>query len=495
MNEQKATLPDRFMTAGALAFGILFVWLLYGKIPGISIPLFLIAFYALLLVYAKPVIKREEALFGWILCIPILLLSLTYVVFGNVFFKILNLLVLPLLVLLQTLLVTGANSFKWDSPGIFAELLFGIFYRCLAHVAKPFRIVSGLFRKNQSGAGTKSVAFRILTGILISLPLLLILLALLSSADMVFGKLMERVAKLFEVISLPDVIGKILAALMIFFLTFSYLWSIRHGERMQESTIKGLMPETATQKGLWDPIMIITVTAAVNILYIVFVIIQFAYLFGGAGLPDGFTYAEYARSGFFELVFVTLLNIGFLVCTLTFTKKGGSLEALLLRILNTLMIGCTFVMLYSAHFRMSLYEEAYGYTFLRVMTHAFMVFLLALFLVTLARVWKDGLPLLKPYMIIAITAFVIVNYINVDMIIARKNIEQYSTTGAIDIAYFDVLSSSAVAELKSLTQDKNPDTAKAAAKLLEQRKEELNRNTPWQSFNLADYRARIELNR
>jgi hypothetical protein len=312
---------------------------------------------------------------------------------------------------------------------------------------------------------------------------------------MVFGKLMERVAKLFEVISLPDVIGKILAALMIFFLTFSYLWSIRHGERMQESTIKGLMPETATQKGLWDPIMIITVTAAVNILYIVFVIIQFAYLFGGAGLPDGFTYAEYARSGFFELVFVTLLNIGFLVCTLTFTKKGGSLEALLLRILNTLMIGCTFVMLYSAHFRMSLYEEAYGYTFLRVMTHAFMVFLLALFLVTLARVWKDGLPLLKPYMIIAITAFVIVNYINVDMIIARKNIEQYSTTGAIDIAYFDVLSSSAVAELKSLTQDKNPDTAKAAAKLLEQRKEELNRNTPWQSFNLADYRARIELNR
>ena len=73
------------------------------------------------------------------------------------------------------------------------------------------------------------------------------------------------------------------------------------------------------------------------------------------------------------------------------TRQGADI---VLKILNTVMICCTFIMLYSAHYRMSLYENAYGFTFLRAMTHAFMVFLLILFIITLARVWFTYLPLL-----------------------------------------------------------------------------------------------------
>jgi hypothetical protein len=486
------TMSDKLLPAGALIFGILFVWLLYGKLPGVSIPLFILAFYALLLAYVRPVLKKE-ALFGWLLCIPVFMLSLTYLFFGNFVFSTLNLLVLPVLVLLQTLLITGANSFKWYSPGIIADLIYGVFYRCLVHIAKPFGIVSVLFRRKSGGNGTKSVVMRVVIGLLISLPFLLILLALLSSADMVFGSLVEKFSKLFEIINIPDLTGRVIAALIIFFLTFSYLWSVAHKEKMSESTLKSMPPPLATQKGFWDPVMILTVTSAINILYVVFVVIQFAYLFGGAGLPDGFTYARYARSGFFELLLVTLLNIGFLACTLTFTKKGGMAAGLAMRIMNTIMICCTIVMLFSAYYRMSLYEEAYGYTFLRITTQVFMVFLLVLFVITMARVWKDGLSLLKPYIAVAVVAFIAVNYMNVDRIIVKKNIERYTNTKVIDITYFYSLSSDAVVEIRSLTEDKNFEVAKAAKDLLARRKVQLDKRRDWQSFNLADYNAGIEL--
>lgn len=483
---------DKLLAAGALALGVLFVWLFYGKYPGISIPLFVIAFYALLFAYTRPVLTMR-AKFGWFLSVPVLMLSLTYLLFGNEILMILDLPALVILVLLQTILITGANTFRWHSPAILADLLFGVFYRCMAHVMKPFRIAGLLLRRKQGENNGKSVGLKVLTGLLISLPLLLVLLALLSSADMVLGNLMEKLPDIFGDPDFGELAGKAVIALIIFMTSFSYLWSLGHGEKPADSRMKDMEAAPSLLKRRWDPVIMITVTAAVDILYVFFVFIQFAYLFGRSGLPEGFTYAEYARSGFFELILVTLLNISLLACTLTFTKNGSQAADNGLKVLNTIMIGCTFVMLFSARYRMSLYEEAYGYTFLRVMTQAFMVFLLALFAITLARVWAERLPLLKPYIAVAIIAFTVVNYINVDKMIVKKNIERYYSTNVIDIAYFRTLSNDIVGEVKKLAGDKDPNVAAEAKELLAQREKSLSRNKEWQSFNLPDYRARKAL--
>lgn len=480
---------DKLLPAGALVIGVLFVWLFYDKYPGISIPIFVIAFYALLLAYTWPILSKE-AWFGWFLSIPVFMLSLTYLLFGNEILMVLDLLALLVLILLQTLLITGVNSFKWHSPGILIDLMCGVFYRCMAHIAKPFSIITVMLRRKRNENGTKSVGARVVIGLLISLPLLFILLGLLSSADMVFGKLVDGLTELFEDMNMGELIGKTIVVLIIFFISFSYLWSLGHGDRPADSTLKSVAPSLPMQKRGWDMVTIITITAAVDILYIVFVVIQFAYLFGGSGLPEGFTYAEYARSGFFELILVTLLNIGLLACTLTFTSKGSTTAGAAFRILNTILICSTFVMLLSAYYRMSLYEKAYGYTFLRIMTQAFMVFLLVLFVITLARVWVERLPLLKPYIIVAIIAVTVVNYINVDTLIVKKNIERYYSTNVIDMTYFNTLSNDAVREIKKLTGDKDPNVALAAKELLDQRKVQLSEDRHWQSFNLADYRAR-----
>ncbi|HEX2945326.1 MAG TPA: DUF4173 domain-containing protein [Clostridia bacterium] len=484
---------DKLMSFGALLLGILFVWLFIGKYPGISIPIFVIAFYALLFGYTRTVISKD-AKFGWFLSIPVFLLSLTYAIYGNEVLMVLDMLALPVLILLQTILITGVNTFEWHSPGIIIDLIYGMSARCLMHIAKPVKLLASVFKKKSGSKGANSTGLKVLTGLAISVPLLVILLTLLSSADMVFGKLVDTLPNLFENINLGDIIGKTIAALVIFFLSFSYLWSLGHSDRISDNALNGIVPKTPEQRRRWDPVTVITVTITVDILYVIFVVIQFAYLFGSFGLPDGFTYAEYARSGFFELILVSLLNIALLALTLTYTKLGSPAANIAFKVLNSIMIGCTVIMLLSAHYRMSLYEEAYGFTFMRIMTHAFMVLLLVLFVITLARVWYDRLPLLKPYIIAALIAFTAVNYINVDEMIAKNNIKRYYTTGEIDMYYFHSLSCSVVDDLMKLAKDKNSEVSDRAVEMLGQRKDAVSRlNKNWQSFNLTNYLAQKDL--
>lgn len=480
---------DKLLLAGAFSTGILFVWLFYGKYPGISIPIYVAAFYALLLVYTRPMLAKE-ARFGWFLSIPVIMISLTFLLFDNQILMVLNLLALPLLVLLQTLLITGVNSSKWHSPAIIIDLVYGVFVRCIVHTLLPFKILSPMLRLKSNKGQAKPVGMKVLTGLIISVPLLTILLLLLASADMVFGRLVEKLPAFFEAINIDEFIGKVFVALIVFFISFSYIWSIGHGERSADNAAGSVLQGTSGQKRRWDPVTMITVTAAVDVLYIIFVIIQFAYLFGRSGLPEGFTYAEYARSGFFELIFVTLLNMALLACSLTFTKKGVAGVDIAYRIMNTIVTGCTFVMLISAHYRMSMYENAYGFTFLRIMTHAFMVFLFVLFVITLVRVWFDRVPLLKPYIVASLIAFTVINYMNADMMILKNNLKRYYDTGKIDMSYLRTLSSDVTGDLITLTGDDNVEVAQKAVDIIKERKDRLSRNNCWQSFSLPRYKAR-----
>ena len=132
----------------------------------------------------------------------------------------------------------------------------------------------------------------------------------------------------------------------------------------------------------------------VNAVYILFCVIQFTYLFGGEevirSIPD-YTYAEYARRGFSELIVVTVINLSILLIGLHFTKNDGKLDRLVLA-LRCLLVLCTVIMLYSAHLRLKLYEEAYGYTYARIFAHTFIGLLFVLFMLTLYKLLAEGIP-------------------------------------------------------------------------------------------------------
>lgn len=477
----------------SVGLGILFEILFYKKPLGLSYPLFAIAFYATLFWNLRGSLDLKLD-FKWLLSIPILALSFAYLFFANELFMALNFLAIPVLIVAHTLLLASNHRYSWFEPGFLTDLIYGMIARPLLNIIKPFSIVSRIARR-KAEPGRFAAVGKVFIGLLVSIPLIMVIVSLLASADEVFNHFVGQIPNIFENLSLDDFVAKVCIVTIISCLVFSYLWSLLHQRMLVTDGV--VRNQTALSYRFLDPVTVITILTLVDSIYILFTIIQFSYLFGSLsmGLPDNFTYAQYARRGFFELVAVTLINLVILLGNINFIKAVGARVDKAAKVLNSVLVACTLIMLFSAHFRMSLYEEAYGYTYLRVLTHAFMLFLFALLAASLYKVWKEKMSLLKAYIVISIIAYTGINYTNIDVVIAKKNIERYAVEKSIDISYLTSLSDDAVPYLVEFMESSlDKESAKQLENTLYERKERLERkSSTWQSFNVAQYRARKEL--
>ncbi|MFA4886568.1 MAG: DUF4173 domain-containing protein, partial [Desulfotomaculaceae bacterium] len=207
---------------------------------------------------------------------------------------------------------------------------------------------------------------KIATGLLICVPILLIVLPLLSSADMIFNHYLINVSRIWELVDLRPAANQSLIILFVFVCLYGYIWSFRVKPPTAEI-------EKATKKGFLDPVTLLTILFVINLVYLLFSIIQFSYLYGGQNysLPAGFTYAEYARRGFFELVAVAIINLSILLSSIHYVDKKNQRANTIVRCCLSLLVLFSLNMLFSAHFKMSLYEEACGLTYLRIFVHYF----------------------------------------------------------------------------------------------------------------------------
>lgn len=237
-----------------------------------------------------------------------------------------------------------------------------------------------------------------------------------------------------------------------------------------------------------DPIIASTVLTMVNVVYLVFVILQFTYLFGAfeGALPEGMTYADYARRGFAELMLVALLNFGILMGVLLYTDDSGSgVLRIIQKVLLYILVICSIIILYSAFSRLALYEEAYGFTYLRYLVHAFMLLLAILMVIAGLRIHFERIPLAKCYIVFGFAAYVAINYAGMDTYIAEKNIERYHIHQKMDPYFLSSLSMDAVPVLIEFSREypEIQNDLKADYNRLNEREQ------AWPSFNVAEYRA------
>ena len=469
----------------ALVAGIIFDYLFFGKAIGISYPLFVAVFYCVFWVASHKRVSFQID-FGWFLFIPILLLSAAFALHSNPVLLARNFVLIPLLLFLQTtLLVYG---YEWSSVRCVGRFIGRLLSRFFDNAPKVFLEVISLAKVAYRMAPEKRKTLKnILIGLIISAPLLLIVIALLAEADTVFQNVIADIFKSLEFIdSIPfaehvGVIG------IITVLLFGYLAVVLRAE------VEGVPAPADRGTGGWDTTIVVTVLVMVNAVYILFCGIQFTYLFGGEevirSIPN-YTYAEYARRGFSELIVVTVINLSILLIGLRVTKNDGKLDRLVLG-LRCLLVLCTVIMLYSAHLRLKLYEEAYGYTYARIFAHTFIALLFVLFMLTLYKFWRRDFPLLKAFAIAALLTYTTLNYLNVDAVIARKNVDRYFTTGKIDLDYLQELSYDAIPELRRLSAADSGDVDKKKVEaFLRDKQTELGSRSRWQSYNLSKAKAK-----
>jgi len=294
----------------------------------------------------------------------------------------------------------------------------------------------------------KGNGLAILRGILIAIPLLIIFALLFAQADPIFS---ERLASTFAWLRIEitdEVVAQVVLVLLFTYFGFGALWHALT-KTQQQQPVEPDQPLVRPFLGMTESTIIL---ASLIVLFGAFVLVQVRYFFGGGAniSAEGYTYAEYARRGFFELVVVALFTWLVHYGLSSFTRRESRRERTTFTLLGGLLLLLTGVILVSAFQRLSLYEAAYGFTRDRLVAHIFMIFIgLALAISIILEVTR-GLKHMALSLLLGLLAFSLtLTFVNVDATIARQNLEHAIAGHPLDAAYLAgmTISEDAVPEL------------------------------------------------
>jgi len=396
-------------------------------------------------------------------------------------------------------------SGEWTRYGLL-DYLVGYLRLFGSMIARPLGFGAEVRRDQPSPSEKRSSqVWPILRGLVIALPVVAIFASLLSSADPIFAKRFEDLVDLFNIENLPEYIFR-----LVYILIFAYAIAGIYLHAAQKSD------EKLEEKTLIPPFLGFTeatiVLGGVVILFVAFVAIQFQYFFGGqANIHiEGYTYSEYARKGFGELIMVAFFSLLMLLGLGAITHRESDVQRRVFSALGISLVVLVLVMLVSAFQRLVLYEEAYGFSRLRTYTHVFMIWL---GLLLVAVVILEALRLERRVgfaMVLASLGFVVsLSLLNVDAFIVKQNVQREmrgaggigitSTQGGrveLDTQYFLDLSDDAVPVLvdafmnKSLPKAVHEKVGVALVCKRYERQQEI-KDLTWQSFHLSRWNASL----
>ena len=230
-----------------------------------------------------------------------------------------------------------------------------------------------------------------------------------------------------------------------------------------------------------------------NVLFLAFVAVQLAVLFGGNDRvlnTAGLTYSEYARSGFWQLLAAAALTFAVAGGALKLCESRSRRERFILRVLVGALCALTLVVLVSAVYRLRLYEDAFGLTRARLLAEAVALSIGVLLALVAAAAWSRSAQRHFAGTAVLVTAVgaLIFSLANPDRRVAQQNVERWRETGRIDLVYLAGLSADAVPALVQLPP---APRERATAGI----RERLAERDPWSSANRSRARARELLGR
>ena len=217
-------------------------------------------------------------------------------------------------------------------------------------------------------------------------------------------------------------------------------------------------------------------------LFILFVVVQATVLFGGHTHvleTEGLTYAEYARQGFWQLLWVSGLTMLVLSGVIRVAGRTTAADRRLLRVLVGTLCATSVVVVVSAIHRMWVYQQAYGFSTERLMVITIEVWLGAVFLLVAAagiRMSAQWLP--RAVLVAGVLALLGLAALNPERLIADRNIDRFEQIGALDAEYLSTLSADIDPALHRL-----PERVRACVTTSASGRD------PWYLFNLSRSRA------
>lgn len=375
LNAHELRLKSDFGRLGgfALMLGILAAFCFYKNANAITYPLFIAVLY-LSIFRIMPVLGFTVKKDSWFLAAAALVLAVNSCATANSTVHFLNHIAQLLLGSIM-LLHQCYSDREWNIEKYLSSIA-GLWFQAIASLPLPFSYTTALLKKVKSGKNRNILM--ILGGILAAVPAVIYLGYLLADADAVFQHLIVEV--ILDIFNLSTIFS---VGLLVIFSTLTACCLMGSVCSLSITQLKASRQH--------NPLAAISFTAMITLLYLLFCGIQVVYLFAGKGrLPEGVTYSEYAREGFFQLLAVVVLNLVFVLNCFKYFRKHRVLTLLL-----TVISLCTYVMIASAVYRMLLYVDVYYLTFLRLFVLWFLGLLSVLMLGVLAMIFFPHFPLFR----------------------------------------------------------------------------------------------------
>ncbi|MFN8051221.1 MAG: DUF4173 domain-containing protein [Acidimicrobiales bacterium] len=261
-------------------------------------------------------------------------------------------------------------------------------------------------------------------GIVLAVPIMIVLIVLLASADAVF-------ASFFDVTEQLAPAGRHLLFLGGGALALAAL--LRQGASTVEPDL-GDAPRVRATVG----------NIVLGGLVVVFGLYAASRLLALTGMAEriattkGLTWAEYARSGFFQLLAVATIALVVLLGVIGWSAEGSSRQSRDRRVLGLVTVALVIGIVVDAIARLRGYEAAYGLTMLRLYSLAFAAWIGVVFVavggayVTGYRGRRWLAPTLATMVLVGILSM---NVIDPEAVVARRNLTQPTKVEETDRGY------------------------------------------------------------
>lgn len=426
----------RYFGGLSLVYGLIFTFCLYKNISGITFPICVGATIGFAILFMRKINYRiMKNSLPYLVGMGLLGVSSAYTTSAfMIFFNIVGILLLFMVFMIHQFY----NDYLWNFSA-YLKRIFILMGTTVQSIPYPYWHGGWFFSKNKN-IGRDNTLIAVVVGFVVAMGILCVTLPLLLSSDIMFSKIF---GELLSYINFSTLFWISLTFIIGFTLPYAFFTAL----------CRYNFPEGRERKmKYFDPVIGITFTSIVSLIYMVYCAIQIMYLFLGmsTGLPQYVTYAEYARGGFWELLFVSVINfIIILLCLYLFR------ENIVLKIILTIMCGCTFVMIVSSAYRMKMYVEEYNLTFLRILVLWFLVVLALIMIGMTVSIYKKRFPLFKYIIAVVSVMYIGFSFSRPDVIIAKYDISQWKNGDSQDFFYlmYETLSIDAAPEIAKVDLD------------------------------------------
>lgn len=418
-NLQLSKMQEHYIYMGIMCilYGVFFTFCLYENLSGITFPFCVAGTIVVSLIYLnkmKIAIKKNFKFYVF----GMILLSISTVLTGNGFFHFFNWVGILLLLMTSMIQQLYENN-DWSFQKYIVSILV-LIGKIITSFITP--VTDGIQYKKVKAKGDDKHKYlaSILIGSACAVCFLIIVLPLLILSDEIFAGFFGQ---FLNILRFDRAIAITFTFLFGFFLMYSFLSAISKFAVKHEQNKKA--PEINTVTG-------ITFTGILAGVYMFYSVIQILFLFlrMESGLPDGVTYSQYAHSGFWQLLAVSLINFVTVLICISIFKENKILKILLL-----IISVCTCIMALSAIYRMMLYVGVYYLSFLRVLVLWFLGVLLLIMMGVIWSILKRDFHLFRYIMIVITCCYIGLSFSNVDKIVIQYNLEHWEDVSQNDMIY------------------------------------------------------------